>query len=66
MLMTKAFKFITAGMAGILIYVAVPVGYFLDYFVLHTKIGTIEITGACIIVISNVAIGVLLFKGWIK
>jgi drug/metabolite transporter (DMT)-like permease len=66
MLMTKSFKFITAGMAGILIYIAVPIGYILDYAFLGTRIGLIEIIGACIIVSSNVIIGFLLYKGVIS
>ena len=66
MLMTKSFNFITAGMAGILIYIAVPIGYILDYFFLHTQIGMLEIIGACIIVGSNVIIGFLLYLGVIN
>ena len=61
MMMTKAFRFISAGMAGILIYVAVPMGYILDYLFLHTKIGTLEIIGVGIIVGSNIVIGFLLY-----
>lgn len=61
MMMTKAFRFITAGMAGILIYTAVPMGYILDYLVLHTQIGVLEIIGVCIIVGSNIVIGFLLY-----
>lgn len=61
MLMTKAFSLITAGMAGIIIYVAVPISYILDYLFLHTKIGYLEIVGVCIIVITNILIGVLLY-----
>ena len=66
MLYTKALKFITASMASVLIYIAVPIGYFLDFFILKTQISAIEITGACIIVLSNVAIGMLLYMGWIR
>ena len=61
MMMTRAFRYISAGMAGILIYTAVPMGYVLDYLFLHTKIGSLEIIGVCIIVGSNIAIGFLLY-----
>lgn len=64
--MTKSFKFITAGMAGILIYIAVPIGYVLDYLFLHTQIGGIEILGVGIIVGTNVIIGFLLYFGVIS
>lgn len=66
MLMTKSFKFITAGMAGILIYIAVPIGYVLDYLFLNTQIGGMEIGGVCIIVGTNVIIGFLLYFGVIN
>ena len=66
MLMTKSFSIITAGMAGILIYIAVPIGYILDYLFLHTQIGLLEIIGVCIIVGTNVVIGVLLYFGVIS
>lgn len=66
MLMTKSFSIITAGMAGILIYIAVPIGYILDYLFLHTHIGALEIVGVCIIVGTNVMIGILLYFGYIS
>ena len=66
MLMTKSFSIITAGMAGILIYIAVPIGYILDYLFFNTHIGLLEIIGVCIIVGTNVVIGILLYYGVIS
>lgn len=66
MLMTKSFTMISAGMASILIYIAVPIGYILDYLFLHTPIGLLEIIGVCVIVGTNVVIGTLLYFGVIS
>ena len=66
MAMTRSMKFITAGMAAILTYIAVPIGYILDYFFLGTHVGYLELIGAFIIVGSNVIIGILVFKGIVK
>lgn len=66
MCMTKAFTLITAGMAGILIYIAVPIGYLLDYLFIGTQIGYLELIGVAIIVGTNVVIGFLLYFGVIS
>lgn len=65
-LMTKSIKMLSAGVSGILLYVAVPTSYLLDYFFLGTRIGIMEIIGACVIVGTNVTIGVLIIGRCIK
>jgi len=62
-MMVYACKLLPATICGILLYVTVPCSYVLDYLFFHQHIGTLEIIGACIIVLTNVTIGFLKGKG---
>ena len=53
-------------MSSVLIYITVPVSYVLDYLFFKQKIGTLEIIGAVIIVMTNSIIGGLKAKGIVK
>ena len=61
-LMTYSMKYTTAAMSGVLIYITVPVSYLLDYVFFNQKFGVSEISGACLIVVTNCTIGFL--KGY--
>ena len=50
-------------MSAILLYLAIPEGYLLDYFIYGTEFGGLEILGACIIVGVNVLIASLRIFG---
>jgi drug/metabolite transporter (DMT)-like permease len=65
-MMNWSMKYLTAAASSILLYVTIPTSYFLDYLFFNQKINTIDIIGACLIVVSNVSIGVLKAKGIIK
>ena len=62
-LMTTLFnysmKYVTASMSSVIIYLAIPASYMLDFFFMGTQVGAIEIIGACMIVTVNVALGYL-------
>lgn len=53
-------------MSGILIYVAIPFSYFLDFVFYGKKLGVEESIGVSLIVVTNVIIGYLKGKGIIK
>jgi len=53
-------------MSGILIYVAIPFSYALDFIFYGKKLGVEELIGVSLIVITNVVIGYLKGKGIIK
>jgi drug/metabolite transporter (DMT)-like permease len=52
-------KFIPGSLAGVLIYIAVPIAYILDVAFLGTKVGTLELCGVAIIVLTNMLIGII-------
>lgn len=61
-----SFKYVTASMTGVIVYLAIPVGYILDIIFLGEEVGSLEIVGACLIVFINVFLGVLKVKGVIQ
>lgn len=65
-LLTYSMKWVTAAMSGILIYVAIPFSYLLDFIFYGKKLGVEESIGVCLIVVTNVIIGYLKGKGIIK
>ena len=62
-MMVYSCKYIPATICGILLYVTVPCSYLLDFLFFGQKIGMMEIIGACIIVLTNITMGVLKGKG---
>ena len=65
-LMTYSMKFTTSAMSAVLIYITVPVSYLLDYVFFNQKFGYSELTGACLIVVTNCTIGFLKGSGMIS
>jgi drug/metabolite transporter (DMT)-like permease len=65
-LLTYSMKWVTAAMSGVLIYVAIPFSYFLDFVFYGKKLGVEESIGVSLIVVTNVIIGYLKGKGIIK
>ena len=56
---TYAMRFIPGSLAGVLIYVAVPIAYILDVALVGTQPGYLEIIGVCVIVVTNMLIGIV-------
>lgn len=52
-------KYVTAAMSGVLIYIAIPISYLLDFFFMGKSFGVEEVVGVALIVITNAAIGFL-------
>ena len=48
-----------AAMAGVLAYTAIPVSYLLDFLVFKTNVGSLELIGVALIVVTNVTIGLI-------
>lgn len=59
-------QFVTAAQSGVLIYIAIPVSYALDFIFYDKVIGILEVTGALIIIVANVSFAVLKGMGTIK
>lgn len=57
--MAKSMQYNTVGAASILLYLAIPVGYFLDWIVFDRNFGALELGGAAIICASNIIISVM-------
>lgn len=64
--MTISMQFLDVGMVSVLLYLAIPVGYILDWFFLGQQFGALELGGAAIICGVNLIIGVLKVKGIIE
>jgi len=56
----------TIGMISVLMYLAIPLGYTLDFVFLDGTFGTIELIGAGIICFFNIGIATLRIKGIIE
>ena len=63
--MTVAMKYNSIGMVSVLLYLAIPMGYFLDWLCLGKKFGGLELGGAAIICFVNIGIAVCRVKGYI-
>jgi drug/metabolite transporter (DMT)-like permease len=63
MTMAMSLKYLTASMSGVLIYLAIPFSYVLDFLFFGTLISRIEIIGASLIVGVNVVLGILKGQG---
>ena len=64
--MTVAYKYVTAAVSSVIIYVNIPMGYLLDYLFFGKVIGKLETVGACLIVGVNVTLGFLKGRGYIS
>jgi drug/metabolite transporter (DMT)-like permease len=58
-------KFNKAGAIGTIIYLSIPVGYALDWFIVGQEFHVLDIVGAAIITMTNVTIATLRIKGLI-
>jgi drug/metabolite transporter (DMT)-like permease len=61
----KSMKFNKAGAIGTIIYLSIPVGYALDWFIVGQEFHVLDIVGAAIITMTNVTIATLRIKGLI-
>ena len=64
--MAASMEFNTVGMVSVLMYLAIPFGYLLDFIFLDGKFGTLELCGAGLICLVNVGIAGLRIKGVIE
>jgi hypothetical protein len=53
-------------MIGIILYLAIPLGYFFDCLVFGTTMGLMEVIGATVIVMTNITIAAMRIKGLIE
>ena len=65
-LMTYSMKFVTSAMSAVLIYIAIPISYLLDFLFFGKKFGTEELCGVALIVVTNVILGFLKGTGRIS
>jgi len=56
----------TVGMVAVLMYLAIPLGYTLDFIFLGEKFTTIELCGAAVICFFNIGIAGMRIKGIIE
>jgi len=64
--MTASMQYNTVGMVSVLMYMTIPLGYFLDFLFLDGAFGQLELVGAAIICFFNIGIAVLRIKGCIE
>lgn len=64
--MTNSMQYNSVGMVGIILYMAIPLGYFLDVIFFGVTMDSLEIIGATIIVLTNCTIAGLRIKGIIE
>ena len=64
--MTCSMQYNSVGMVGIILYLAIPLGYILDTIVFGTTMDWMEYLGATIIVATNITIAGLRIKGVIE
>ena len=57
--MAKSMQYNTVGAASILLYLAIPMGYFLDWIVFSRAFGALELAGAGVICFSNTGTGAI-------
>ena len=63
--MAKSMQFNTVGVASILLYLAIPMGYFLDWICFNRAFGKLELGGAGLICGANIGISFMRVKGYI-
>ena len=65
-LMALAMKYNTIGAVAVILYLAIPLGFVLDMIFFNKKLSSMEILGACIIVVVNITIAMMRIFGCIK
>ena len=61
--MAKSMQYNTVGGASILLYLAIPFGYFLDWICFDRAFGGLELGGAGLICGANIVISFLRVRG---
>ena len=56
---TYSLQFIPGSLAAVLFYAAIPMAYILDVAFLGTSVGTLELIGVAIIVLTNMLLGLI-------
>ena len=64
--MAKSMQYNNVGMASILLYLAIPIGYFLDWICFDRAFGSLELGGAGLICGANILISFLRVFGYIE
>ena len=64
--MNASMRYNTVGMVAVLMYLAIPMGYLLDFIFLNGTFGTLELCGAGLICFFNIGIAVMRIKGCIE
>ena len=64
-IIAKSMQYNTVGAASIIMYLAIPIGYFLDWIVFDRDFGGLELGGAGVICLSNIVISFMRVKGYI-
>ena len=63
LMFSASWRYNTVGTSAILIYLGIPMSYFLDWAVIGRKVTLVEVLGAALITFTNIAIVSLrLFK----
>lgn len=57
--MAKSMEFNTVGVVQVILYLAIPFGYFLDWAILNQPMGGMELGGAAVICTVNILITAL-------
>ena len=65
-LMAASMQYNTVGAVAVILYMAIPLGYVLDIIFFGITLNTMEIIGACIIVVVNIAIALMRIFGCIE
>ena len=65
-LISKAMQYNTVGIVQVILYLAIPFGYFLDWAVLGQGMNAMELAGAGVICGLNILIATLRIKGIIE
>ena len=65
-IIAKSMQYNTVGAASIIMYLAIPIGYFLDWIVFDRAFGALELGGAGVICVSNIVISFMRVKGCIE
>ena len=63
---SKSMQYNTVGVVQVILYLAIPFGYFLDWLFFGLSIGNLEIWGAVLICLLNIVIAVLRIKNIIS
>lgn len=62
-MISKSMEYNTVGIVQVILFLAIPFGYFLDWAVLNQPMGAMELGGAAVICSCNILIATLRVKG---